>query len=385
MEGTSYFDNAATSFPKPEVVYAFMDQFYRECGVNVGRGQYKLASKAGALVTETRELMLELVNAKNKQVVFTHTATEAINLILRGISIPENCNVFISPFEHNSVTRVLTHMQELQDIRIHHLSVDKISLRYNIDGIKSQFSEHNPSLVIINHASNVCGAVAPIHEICDLAKKFNALTVVDLCQTAGLIDIAPSNDNIDYAVFAGHKALYGPFGVAGFVGSNTIELTPLIYGGTGTNSADQNMPKLSPERYEPASPNIMAIAGLNAALKWLQLTGIQTINDKEEQNHTKLLKILKKYPNIRIVGEQSDTASIGVVSCEFKGYSNDEIGRILSEQGIAVRTGLHCSPLAHQFLGTYPAGSVRFSVSYFNNDKDFEALDTALKIISESV
>ena len=385
MEGTSYFDNAATTFPKPEMVYTFMDQFYRECGVNVGRGQYKLASKAAALVSETRELMLELLSAKNKQVVFTHTATEAINLILRGISIPEHCNVFISPFEHNSVTRVLNHIQELQDIRIHHLSVDKMTFQYNLAEIKSQFSTHNPSLVIVNHASNVCGLVAPIQEICNLAKTFNALTVVDLCQTAGLIDITLNSDNIDYAVFAGHKALYGPFGVAGFVSSNTIKLTPLIYGGTGIDSSDQHMPKSAPERYEAASPNIMAIAGLNAALKWLLQTGVQTIREKEEQNHSKLLTALRKHPNIRIVGEQSGTATIGVVSCEFKGYSNDEIGRILSEYGIAVRTGLHCSPLAHQFLGTYPSGSVRFSVSYFNNDNDFEALNKALNIISESV
>lgn len=380
MEKVAYFDNAATTFPKPESVYEFTDRFYRECGVNVGRGQHKLASKASALVQETRELLLELFHCPAKKIVFTHTATEAINLVLRGLPINDNYTVYISPFEHNAVTRVLYHLQSMYDIQIETLSFDKSTMTYDIARIRNQFAERKPNWMIISHASNICGVVSPLKDLCRLSKEFGAINIIDMCQTAGLIDTDLSSEDIDFAVFAGHKTLYSPLGVAGVVSSFAIKPQPLLFGGTGVESADQALPESVPERYEVASPDIVAIAGLNASLKWIKETGIENIYAKEQENHKRLVELLSRYENIRVL-EISDAETIGVVSCLFDGYGSDSIGQVLSEQNIAVRTGLHCAPIAHKFLGTFPAGTVRFSVSYFNTSEDFEILENALDYI----
>lgn len=377
----TYFDNAATTFPKPEEVYSFMDAFYRRCGVNVGRGQHKLASEASALMEETRELLLELFHCQNKKVVFTSTATEAINIILQGINIPENACVYISPFEHNAVTRTLHYLQKSKSFEIKQLDVDKNNLTYNLDSIKTQFKLHKPYCVIISHASNVCGAIAPLEEIFTIAKKYNAITITDMCQTAGLVDTNLSSDIYDYAIFEGHKTLYGPMGIGGFVAKPSINFPPFIYGGTGVESANQDMPDEIPVKYEAGSHNILAISGLNASLKWIDSIGIDAISDRESEHRKKLLEILEGYDNIRVIAPSD---GVGVVSCVFDGYSSDNIGQVLSNYNIAVRTGLHCAPEAHKFLGTFPAGTVRFSVGYFNLDKDFSKLREALDYIEKN-
>jgi len=383
MNNTAYFDNAATTFPKPEAVYTFMDSFYRECGVNVGRGQHKLAAKASALVAETRSLILNMFNCPNKKIVFTHTATEALNIILRGVPLADKQNVYISPFEHNAVTRVLAYLQTIYDTSLYQLAVNKKTLLYDLNEIKDQFSENYPSLVIISHASNVCGLLAPISEICGMAKRYEAITVIDMCQTAGLVDVDLSCDIIDFAVFAGHKTMCGPLGVAGFIMNDRITPVPLLYGGTGVDSANQGLPITIPERYEVASPNIMAIAGLNAAVKWLNEIGIDNVFRSEKENHDILLSTLQKYSNVKIIGNGPTDEMIGVVSCLFDGYGSDDIGHVLNNHDIAVRTGLHCAPFAHRFLGTFPAGTVRFSVSYFNTKEEFAKLDDVLSLIAE--
>jgi cysteine desulfurase family protein len=379
-----YFDNAATTFPKPEEVYSFTDSFYRECGVNVGRGQHKLANRASFLVSETRELLLELNHCPENQIVFTPTATEALNIILRGIYLGDNSNVYITPFEHNAVMRVLYYITEIKPINIIQLEFDHNSYAYDLEKIKYQFSDKPPNLVIMSHASNVCGLIAPIAEVSALSKKYNAVTVVDMCQTMGLIDTNLSELYVDYAVFAGHKLLYAPFGVAGFICSAEKHLKPLIYGGTGNNSAGKTLPDTMPERFEVGSQNIMAIAGLNASLKWIQKTGIFNIYETENRNHTRLVEILSSFNNIKTVVPYSKSDAIGIVSCVFDGYSSDNIGQILSDKNVAVRTGLHCAPDAHRFLGTFPNGTVRFSVSFFNTDDDFVALEEVLQYINEN-
>lgn len=380
LKKIAYFDNAATTYPKPESVYDFTDRFYRECGVNVGRGQHKLASKASALVQETRELILELFHCPAKKVVFTHTATEAINFVLRGLPVNNKYTVYISPFEHNAVTRVLYHLQSMYDIQVETLCFDKATMTYNFPRIRNQFAEKKPNWMVVSHASNVCGVVSPIKELCHLSKEFGAINLIDMCQTAGLVDADLSGEDIDFAVFAGHKTLYSPLGVAGVVSSFAIKPQPLLFGGTGVDSANQALPESVPERYEVASPDIAAIAGLNASLKWIKKTGIQNIYEKEQENFKRLVELLSRYKNIKII-DTIDVESIGVVSCLFEGYSSDSIGQILSEQNVAVRTGLHCAPTAHKFIGTFPAGTVRFSVSYFNSDEDFDVLESALDYI----
>lgn len=380
LKKIAYFDNAATTYPKPESVYDFTDRFYRECGVNVGRGQHKLASKASALVQETRELILELFHCPAKKVVFTHTATEAINFVLRGLPVNNKYTVYISPFEHNAVTRVLYHLQSMYDIQVETLCFDKATMTYNFPRIRNQFAEKKPNWMVVSHASNVCGVVSPIKELSHLSKEFGAINIIDMCQTAGLVDADLSGEDIDFAVFAGHKTLYSPLGIAGVVSSFAIKPQPLLFGGTGVDSANQALPESVPERYEVASPDIVAIAGLNASLKWIKKTGIQNIYEKEQKNYKRLVELLSRYENIKII-DTFDAESIGVVSCLFEGYGSDSIGQILSEQNVAVRTGLHCAPIAHKFIGTFPAGTVRFSVSYFNSDEDFDVLEAALDYI----
>jgi cysteine desulfurase family protein len=384
LEKTAYFDNAATTFPKPEQVYTFTDNFYREYGVNVGRGQHKLAAKASSMVTETRNLLLDLVHAPNKRVVFTSSATEALNIVLQGTELHNDSNVYLSPFEHNSVSRVFHHLSEKYKLNVYTLTLHKDKLVYDLERIKYQFADNPPNLVVVSHASNVCGVVAPITEICSAAKEKGAVTVVDMCQTMGLVDTDLGNRDVDYAVFAGHKTLYAPFGVAGFICSDDAQAKPLMFGGTGVDSASRTLPDTVPERYEIGSPNIMAIAGLNAALKWSREIGVDNIYLAESRNHRRLLEVLRAFDNIRIVTPYDKENAIGVVSCVFDDYGSDSIGQVLSEWNVAVRTGLHCAPDAHRFLGTFPAGTVRFSVGYFNDDMDFDMLTAALTHIKEN-
>jgi len=171
--------------------------------------------------------------------------------------------------------------------------------------------------------------------------------------------------------------------VAGFFANGRITPAPFLYGGTGVDSANQSLPETIPEKYEVASQNIMAIAGLNAAMKWLNETGIDNVFRREKENHETLLSTLQQYSNVKIIGDDRADQMIGVVSCLFDGYGSDDIGHVLSNHDIAVRTGLHCAPFAHRFLGTFPAGTIRFSVSYFNTDEDFSKLDDALSLIAE--
>ena len=376
-----YFDNAATTYPKPETVYTFMDKFYRECGVNVGRGQHDMANKASKLYSETKQLVKELLNCHDKEVVFTTSATESLNIILQGIRWDDNYTVYVSPFEHNSVMRVIYHLQNIYKIHIKQLTVNKETLTYDLEKIKYDFQDAKPNVVVMSHASNVCGLIAPIKEICDLAKEHDAITVVDMAQTAGLIPTDLSQIKADYVVFAGHKTLYGSFGVGGLILDSKSKLEPLMYGGSGIDSLSHIMPETVPERYESGSRNIQAVAGLNAALKWILEQGVESIYQKEKEYTTKLVDIIKGYSNIKLVGYKDDESNIGVVSCLFDGYSSDNIGQVLNEQEIAVRTGLHCSPIAHEFFGTSPEGTVRFSIGYFNTDEDLEKLQDALDYI----
>lgn len=379
-----YFDNAATTFPKPEEVYIFMDEFYRKYGVNVGRGQYSLADKASFLVEETRELILDLFSCPQKQVVFCASATEALNTILRGIEWKDDYCVYVTPFEHNAVLRVLKYLQSIYRLQIRELAIDKESMTYDLEGIRYQFQENKPNVVIMTHASNVCGLITPIEEICRIAKKDNAICIVDMAQTAGLIPTNLNQIPVDYTVFSGHKTLYGPFGIAGFILNRNVSLKPFIYGGTGIESANPDMPIVIPDRFEAGSMNILSIAGLNAALKWIKKIGIARIRNQEVNNLRILLNVLREFDNINIIGRGDVNNHIGVVSCNFDGYSCDNIGQVLSQNNIAVRTGLHCAPLAHRFLGTFPAGTVRFSLGYFNSKSDFDQLYTALEIIYAS-
>ena len=382
-----YFDNAATTFPKPECVYAFMDSFFRKHGGNAGRGQYKLAAESSKIIFETRGFIQKILCSPNKDVIFAPSATVALNVVIQGLLADEKKRtVYISPFEHNSVTRVLHHFEKRGKICVRQLFVSP-DFEYDIEKINAQFAELPPDIVIVSHASNVIGLVAPVLEIFAVAKKYGALTVTDMAQTAGLLPLDVASDLVDFAVFAGHKTLYGPFGIGGFAKSRNVALEPVLFGGTGVDSANQEMPENIPGRYEMGSQNICAMAGLHAAAQWF-LQNQDEIRAAEEKNHRRLLEILRQYDFVKIAGPadrfSEKTKCIGVVSTVFDGYAAEDIGNVFDEMEIAVRTGLQCSPLAHKFLGTFPAGTVRFSVGYFTGEEDFCALEKAMGYIEEN-
>lgn len=380
----AYFDNAATTFPKPECVYYQMDVIYRKMGGSLGRGDNAFSRSTKQLADETRRLLQNMFHCPAKQVVFQPTATISLNVIIQGLIVSGAKNIFITPFEHNAVTRVLHHYEGLNLIAVHQLSVTR-DLQYDLQRIQYQFDNDRPDLVIASHASNVIGLVAPVEEIFQLAKKYGAKTVLDMSQTAGLVDCNIGLESFDFAVFAGHKTLFGPTGISGFVMQPDIDLPAVLFGGTGFESANQKMPTNLPEQYEIGTMNTSGLAGLNAALKWINEKGIDDHYSNELSKRERLLALLRGYDFIQIVGNTFGRKYVGIVSCTMNGIASDTAGQLFFEQGIAVRTGLHCAPLAHQFLGTYPAGTIRFSVSCFTSDQDFNELKDALDYIGENL
>lgn len=380
----AYFDNAATTYPKPDAVYTFMDEFYRTNGASAGRGAYRAALSAGALIAETRSLIQDLLHCPSKQVIFTPTATIALNIILQGLVRMGIRNVYISPFEHNAVTRTLHAFEKVGTITVRQLTVSK-DLQYDLERIRYQFDDVKPDLVVVSHASNAFGLIAPATEIFALCKQYGAYTVLDMAQTAGLVDCDIGLSVFDFAVFAGHKTLYGPTGISGFVMKPEIPLPAVIFGGTGYDSANQDMPSSLPERFEMGTINTSGIAGLNAALKWVKSTSIEALRESELQNRERLLSILNDYWFIKIIGNNDSCEYVGIVSCIIEGISSDSAGKLFSDAGISVRTGLQCAPLAHQFLGTFPAGTIRFSVNYFTSENDFQELRDLLDRIEDNL
>lgn len=371
-----YFDNAATTFPKSEEVYLALDNCARNYAVNVGRGQHDLSDKATILVYKTRLQLKTLFNAKLAQVIFSPSATIATNQILRGLNFSKIQNIYISPFEHNAIIRTLNYLKKQYNFSIHFLSVSNNPFFYNIDDIKKDFLVNKPDLIVLNHASNMCGCVAPAFEIFQMGKIYDSINILDTSQTAGIIDIYYDNWFVDYLIFAGHKSLYGPLGIAGFLMKDNYRLLePVISGGSGFDSINEYMPSQLPSRYEAGSLNINAIAGLNASLNLLSNSEISSRREKEYT----LLKyfenfITEWFPEFEIIGNNYLGRRIAVSSIIREDYSPDEMGLILNKIGFAVRTGMHCAPLANDFFGTSPTGTVRFSFGIFNTKKEIDSL-----------
>ena len=380
----AYFDNAATTFPKPEIVYSEMDYFYRTNGASVGRGSYKKAATAGQMISDTRKRIKSLLKCPAKQVVFTPTTTIALNTIVQGLMTGSRKTVYISPLEHNAVTRLLHNLEESGSVTVIQLTLTE-RLHYDADSIEAQFQKCPPDILIMSHASNVCGLIAPVEKLSVIGKRFGAIVIIDMAQTAGLVSCNIGLETIDYAVFAGHKTLYGPTGISGFVLKPDAQLKPILFGGTGFESANQTMPSSIPERFEMGTLNSVGIAGLNAALRWIEETGIDNIRIRERENWQRLLNLLNRYRFVHLVGIYDENDYVGVVSVLIDGISSDSCGSVFDRLGISVRTGLQCAPLAHKLLGTYPVGTVRFSVSYFTTDEDFSELEKALNYIEDNI
>lgn len=383
MPETAYFDNAATTFPKPSIVYEYAGSFYRNSGGNIGRGGNALAVAAGEIAKAAKSNLKKLYDCPAGEVVFTASATDALNRILLGLNLAKDDVVYCTPFEHNAVTRPLFHLAETTGIRIEILPFDDETFVPRYEEIEEAFAAQPPRLVVMTHASNVCGAVVPVETVARMAKAYSATTVIDMSQTAGLLPLQLSSDLFDFAVFTGHKTLYGPFGIGGFICKRGAELRPVFFGGNGINSVEQRLPENIVQMEEIGSQNTYAIAGLKASTDWLLEQGLEAIRKIEMENRDRLLECLRAAEFCFLVGEGMECERIGVVSALFDGYSPDEGEMVLGRCGVAVRSGIQCAPYAHRFLGTLPAGTIRFSVSALTGDPEFDALERALDAIAE--
>lgn len=373
-----YLDNAATTFPKPESVYEMLNKANRELQFNAGRGSYKAAREASAIIEDTKGKISSLFCATGyADVVFTPSVTHAINQVLYGLDLSSESIIYVSPYEHNAVARTVQQLSVNSGVQIELLPLTE-DLQVDLAKTKYLFSVKAPSVLILNALSNVTGYVLPTAELFLMAKEYNAITILDAAQAAGLIEINMPEINADIICFAGHKTLMGPFGVGGFVIKCGLMLNKVLTGGTGSNSLDLNMPETSPARYEASSANVVAIAGLNAALSVLNVSDHKaTLRELTDY----LLVSLDAIPSVSIMGVPDSQKVLGIVSFVVEGYESGEIGTILGDEyGIAVRTGYHCAPYIHDYLGDKPYhGTVRVGIGQFNTMEDINALITALE------
>lgn len=384
-----YFDNAATTYPKPEQVYKEMDRLTRECAVNSGRGSYKKAENASAVINETRKKVSEFMGAENAEdVIFTSSATEAANRVLRGYGFEENMTVYVSPYEHNAVMRTLEALRKEKKFKIKVLETDEKGY-LNLDDIEYQFMCDEPDFVCINLASNVTGYVLPAERVEDMAKEYGAIVLADAAQAAGNIEINLKETNIDILIFAGHKSMYGLFGVGGFITNSRIfdrdkNITPVIFGGNGEDSLNLELSERGISRYEVGSPNIAAIGTLKTAIDTIEkdLSGTQ---ERENRLLKYLIEKLEDIDGIHIFQkpetEEEFQNHIAVLSLGFEKYMSDDAGTILDgEYDIAVRTGYHCAPLVHDVIGSKRyGGTVRISMGQFTTKEDVDELVAAVR------
>lgn len=373
-----YFDNAATTYPKPEEVYKALDNANRNLAFNAGRGEYKQSTEAFNMIESTRKKIASLIGRKSNEVIFNSSATESLNLIINGIGIEPGDYVYVSPFEHNAVIRPLKNLQKTIEFEVKILPFNKETWLPELEKIDNEFAMYHPKAVFISHISNVTGYVVPYVDIFRMSSKWESINVLDCAQSFGVYN--PENiSNVNYLVFAGHKSLYASFGIAGFFKLGSDNLNIVKAGGTGSDSLNPEMPNILPYRYESGSPNVVAIAGLNSSLDWLEKTDVKA---KEEELYNYLLEKLEKLQNVIIYKPKNNT--FGVLSINIEGYTSEELASILNDEfDICVRAGYHCAPLVHDFLETRPFnGTTRISLSYFSNENAIDVLVHAIKEIS---
>ncbi|MEN8906096.1 MAG: aminotransferase class V-fold PLP-dependent enzyme [Clostridiales bacterium] len=379
-----YFDNAATSFPKPEFVYKEMDKCLREYCANPGRGSHKISLKSGEMVFETREKISKFFNISDPmRIAFTKNATEAINYGIRGL-LEENDHIITTSMEHNSVIRPLKHMENEKNIDV---SIIKGNNYGVIDEKEIEKAiKKNTKLIVTTLSSNVNGIILPIKEIGKIAKDNGIIYLLDASQGAGTIDINLKELYIDIMVFPGHKCLFGPQGVGGLYIKDTLELNSIIQGGTGTDSQKLFQPEYMPELFESGTLNTPGIAGLNAGISYINLIGKEKIRKHKYNLVKNLIDGMKEIDGIKIYSKDDYDNNSGIVAFEFEDIESREIGYVLNDiYEICVRTGLHCAPLAHETLRTLDKGLVRVSFSYFNTVNEVSKLLDILNDIRKSL
>ena len=374
-----YLDNGATSFPKAPGVGQAMKDYIEKVGVNINRSSYRATAQAAMSALTVRENLCRLFGFDGdcSHAIFTSGITMSLNMVMKGLLRPGD-HLIISGMEHNAVARPATQLQAAGV----ELSIAPCNREGLIDlaKLKTLF-QRNTRLVVVQFASNVSGTIQPIGEIGQICRRHGVLFAVDAAQAAGHFAFNMNDLGVDAMCFTGHKGMLGPSGIGGFVLNDAMNkrLTPLIAGGTGSLSASLMMPETLPDRYESGTPNLPGIMGLGVALNYLFETGLSALHQREMALTGRFLEGLRGDANIVVPGPKSPKDRVGVISVDFKNKDNAEVAFQLEQQyGILTRCGLHCAPLAHKSLGTFPEGTVRFSVGYATTD---EEVDTAIQAI----
>jgi len=378
-----YLDNGATSFPKPEEVYRFMDYFYRNFGVNPGRSGYDLCQEAATVVDGTRKMLTSFFHGSDpNRLCFSYNSTDALNLIIFGL-LRSGDHAISTTLEHNSVLRPL-----------YHLSRDGVDVDYapfdgagfcDPDEIRKRFRP-NTRLVIVNHASNVIGTIQPIRETGRYCREAGIPFAIDASQSAGKIPIDMDEQFLDVVAFTGHKSLLGPTGIGGLYVREGIEIRHTRAGGTGVRSADRLHLDEYPFRLEYGTPNTVGIAGLNAGLKWVLARGLDAIHEHEMKLARMLRDGLASIPGVILYCQGDLTKHIAVLAFNIQGMDAADVGTMLDvDHDVACRTGLHCAPLVHAQLGTTAIrGAVRFGIGPFNTEEQIQTVIEAIEEIAAS-
>ncbi len=373
-----YFDNAATTFPKPETVINAMDNYFRSGG-SPGRSGHRMSVEAGRTILDSRDLLADLFNIEDPfQIVFTQNATEALNLSIFGL-LGTDDHVITSSMEHNSVMRPLRYLEQ------NGLELSIIPCSENGDFDPDEITpliKKNTRALFLTHASNVTGSIMPLSEAGKISREYGLVFCVDSAQTAGTIPIDVNDMNMDLLAFTGHKSLFGPQGTGGLYIRKGLEkdLSPILMGGTGSRSEFEEQPDFMPDKYESGTPNTPGIAGLGAGIDYILSEGIDIIRAREKALTDIFLDGLSSIAGVTIYGPTDKSKRTSVVSFNINGMSPSETAlKLHEEHGIMSRPGLHCAPSAHKTIGSYPEGTVRFSFGYFNTEDEInialEAVD----------
>lgn len=373
-----YLDNASTSFPKAPTVATAMSDYITNRGININRGSYALAYDVEDIIYTTRQRLNTLFNGHDpSHVIFTQNVTMSLNMVIKGL-LKAGDHVLVSSMEHNAVMRPLTQLLD-KGITFDTIPCDSTG-SIQMDSIEPLIRPNTVAL-IINHASNVCGTIQPLESIGPICKAHNLQFIVDAAQTAGVIPIDVKACHIDALCFTGHKGLLGPQGIGGIILTKEMaqNLTPLIAGGTGSFSHLETLPTHMPDAFESGTLNLPGIIGLNEGLAYIESQGMENIHNHELALTQAFLEGLQSIDVVNIVGKQDIQDRTAVVSITIDSMDPASIAYELeSTYHIMTRVGLHCAPRAHQTLGTYPEGTVRFSFGYANTHEDVVSALSAL-------
>ena len=376
-----YLDNAATSFPKPEGVYAALDHFARHSLANPGRSGHKMAQAAEHAIADARHRLNRFFNGRNpERFVFTLNCTDALNMAFKGV-LNAGDHVITTNLEHNSVSRPLVAMAEAGRITLTRIAADGGGT-IDPDAIKAAIISKT-RLIALTHASNVLGTIQPIAEVGRIARERDLLFVVDAAQTAGVVPINVQAMCIDLLAIPGHKSLFGPTGTGALYAGPRAEVRAWREGGTGGDSLTPTQPAEFPHILEGGTPNVLGIAGLIAGLDFVEERGIDAIRKHEVDLCSRLRRALEQLPGFELFGHGDPARSVGAISFRYDSIPAPDLGGILDTSfDIAVRPGLHCSPYIHKSLGTAPEGLVRVSPGPFNTESDIDRLIEALREVT---